>query len=546
MFGLLLLPETIVIIKISSVEEQMRVTILSTSDIHGYIRADDFRRPLLNDGLGLSRVATVIEDVQKNSADDEVVLKIENGDFIQGSPLTNYIEKTAQDQLHLYEDLASAVDYDVRILGNHEFNYGREYLERAVPSAKLLNANILDAETLKPFIGKPYDIFHQKGVKIGVIGLTTKFVPKWEQPDHIKGLIFMDPVDVAKQYIAILRPQVDVLVLAYHGGFAEDLKTGEALERVTGENQGYQLLQLPGVDAVVTGHQHRKIAEVVNGIPTTQPGYRGDEVGMISLELDADRSVTAAMAELISTADYPERADIVKLIEPVQKPLDLWLDREVGTVGDNLEITNHKLARLHNHPFIELVNQVQMAATGTKIANTALFNNEVRGLKNEVTLRDIMTNYIYPNTIAVEKLTGQDIKDALEVNARYFQLDANGALIVNPLFIYPKTQHYNYDIWSGIEYTFDFSLPMNHRVTAVTVQGVPLDLTGEYEVTMNNYRAGGAGNFPMFSAGKIVREVQLETSELIGDYILEHPHISIAQPTNITSVGYNSVTEELD
>ena len=153
-----------------------------------------------------------------------------------------------------------------------------------------------------------------------------------------------------------------------------------------------------------------------------------------------------------------------------------------------------------------------------------------------------MTNYIYPNTLVVEALTGQDIKDALEVNGRYFTVAADGTLTVNPLFIEPKVQHYNYDIWSGIDYTFDFSRPAGDRVTAVSYQGQPLDMAATYEVAMNNYRAGGAGNFTMFSTDKIVREVQLETAELIGDYIMAHPEIHIAQPTNITAVGFqNSV-----
>ena len=128
----------------------------------------------------------------------------------------------------------------------------------------LLNANILDETTQQPFVGQPYKIFERQGVKIGVIGLTTQYIPHWEQPAHIQGLTFADPVMVAQKCIAEIRSQVDVLILAYHGGFAEDLQTGKPLERYFG-NQGYQLLQLAGVDALVTGHQHREIAEVVHG-----------------------------------------------------------------------------------------------------------------------------------------------------------------------------------------------------------------------------------------------------------------------------------------
>ena len=516
----------------------MQLSILSTSDIHGHIRADDFRRPLLNDSLGLSRAATVIADYQQQAKlAGDISLTIENGDFIQGSPLANYIEKVATDQTGIYQELADALSYDVRILGNHEFNFGRAYIEKVfAQTPNLLNANILDETTQQPFVGQPYKIFERQGVKIGVIGLTTQYIPHWEQPEHIQGLTFADPVMVAQKYIAEIRSQVDLLILAYHGGFAEDLQTGKPLERTTSENQGYQLLQLAGVDALVTGHQHRKIAEVVHGVPTTQPGYRGDHVGLMTLTLDEKKHRTTATAELVATGDEPERGDIVAMIDPLQEKVNQWLDTPVGQVGDNMQVTNHFEARSHNHPFIELVNRVQMSATHTTIANTALFNDEVRGLGNAVTQRDIMTNYIFPNTLVVEKLTGQDIKDALEVNARYFQLSADGDLMINPLFTNPKVQHYNYDVWSGIDYTFDIHQPMGQRVVKVEKDGQPLEMTATYEVAMNNYRAGGAGNFPMFSPDKVVREVQRETPDLIAEYIMDHPEIHIAQPTNLTVI----------
>ena len=517
----------------------MHVTLVSTSDVHGYFRADDFRRPLLNTRIGLSRAVTAMNELRAQATADDVVIAIDNGDFIQGSPLTNYIEKIDRDDLGIYNDLANAAGFDVRILGNHEFNYGRDYLEAAmVGVTNLLNANILDETTGEPFIGKPFTIINRNHVRIGIIGLTTSYIPHWEHPDNIRGLVFTDPVETAQRYIPELRPNVDILVLAYHGGFSHDLTTGKRLEVLTTENQGYELLQLPGVDALITGHQHRAIANVVNGVPTTQPGYRGEYVGAIDLELDNTLHTTQADAQLIATGDYKEHPAILDLVAPLNDQVNNWLDTAIGTVSDNMQVTDHFDARLHNHPIIELVNQVQMAATGTHISNTALFNDEVRGLPNEVTRRDVMTNYIYPNTLVVEELTGQNIKDALEISGRYFTLTSDGELPINPRFLEPKVQHYNYDIWSGIDYTFDFSRPAGNRVTALLINGQPMAMTDTFEVTMNNYRATGTGNYKMYSIDKVIREVQIETADLIGDYIADHPDIQIAQPTNITSKGF--------
>lgn len=521
----------------------MRIKILSTSDVHGYLQADDFRRPLTNQALGLEKAATVLKS--ETEQDDQLVIRIENGDFIQGSPFMEYLTLQPVTQTRtFFNQLSQALQYDVHVLGNHEFNYGRTYLEQVLQDLPVLNANILDETTQRPFLGEPYRIFKQHGYKVGVIGLTTKFIPHWETAEHIQGLVFADPVDVAKQYIQELKPQVDVIVIAYHGGFAEDLTTGEKLERVTGENQGYQLLQLSDVDALVTGHQHRRLAEVVAGVPTTQPGYRGEDVGAITLDLNTKHQVIDADAQLLDSGHAGVDEKLHTLTQIKQAKVNNWLDQPVGHVGHNMLIHNHKQARLYGHPFVELVNQVQMAYGQTQIANTALFNNEVRGLDDMVTRRDVMTNYIYPNTLVVERLSGQDIKDALEVSARYFQVNSQQELIINPLFLHPKTQHYNYDLWSGIEYTLDLSQPMNQRVQKVTVQGQPLDLKQKYEVALNSYRAGGAGNYPMYRPDKIVREVQQSTSELIINYLVQHPQLEISQPHNITTIGYQQVQPE--
>ncbi|MBM7618040.1 2',3'-cyclic-nucleotide 2'-phosphodiesterase/3'-nucleotidase [Weissella uvarum] len=517
----------------------MQVTILSTSDVHGYFQADDFQRPNVNKHLGLSRAATVIEQIKDQNIPDNVVITIENGDFIQGSPLTSYITRQPFSKSGLYAKLADDVGYDVRVLGNHEFNYGRDYLERLFENdATLLNANIIDQVSKQLFVGQPYRIITQNGLRIGIIGLTTDYIPHWETEDHIKNLVFLDPVETAKTYIQKLRPTVDVLILAYHGGFAQDLSTGKPIELPTGENQGYQLLHLPGVDALVTGHQHRELAQVVDGVPTTQPGYRANQIGKIDLQLDAMHQIKHGQATLIATGDFAEQQEIVVHSRAVYTATNQWLANPIGHVGENMKITDHFAARLHHHPFLELVNQVQMDAGNTTIANTALFNNEMQGLPDAVTQRDIMTNYIYPNTLVVERLSGADIKEALEVNACYFIVEPNGKLVVNPHYLNPKVQHYNYDVWSGIDYKFDFSQPMGQRLVTVMYQGQPLEDGVFYEVAMNNYRATGAGGFSSFSTQKIVREIQVETADLIGEYIRSHPQIKIGQPTNITSIGY--------
>ena len=88
-----------------------------------------------------------------------------------------------------------------------------------------------------------------------------------------------------------------------------------------------------------------------------------------------------------------------------------------------MTIQNPNAVRLKEHPYIEFINNVQMASSGTDISGTALFNNEGKGFNNQITMRDIITNYIYPNTLAVLRVTGQDLREALEQSATYFVLE---------------------------------------------------------------------------------------------------------------------------
>ncbi len=143
-------------------------------------------------------------------------------------------------------------------------------------------------------------------------------------------------------------------------------------------------------------------------------------------------------------------------------------------------------ARVNEHPYIELINRIQMDATGAEISGTALFNNEVTGLPQSVSMRHILTNYIYPNTLAVVRMTGQELKAALEQTASYLMATDEG-ITFDPKYIHPKPQYYNYDMYEGINYTIDLNQPIGHRVTRFEKEGVPIPLNKPIEVVINQY-----------------------------------------------------------
>ncbi|WP_071130702.1 bifunctional metallophosphatase/5'-nucleotidase [Enterococcus timonensis] len=506
----------------------MKLTIMATSDMHGYIAPTNFAERNQDLPFGAAKIYSIMKEIRKNT--NGPVVTIENGDFIQGSALSYYIAKSPDHEVSELTQIINLMDYDVGIIGNHEFNYGLSYLKAAIKSYHhpILCANILNQDDTEAF-GKPYTIIEKDGVKIAVLGLTTPYIPHWEKVETVKDLQFKSIVETAKKYVPELRGLADVVVVAYHGGFERDLATGEPTERLTGENEGYQLLQeVPGIDAFITGHQHREIAEILNGVPVIQPGYRGANLGVIELELEktaAGFAVTSSLAEIISAADYPAAPEILSVFETLTPEVETWLDQPLGKVTGDMIIHDPMKARLVEHPYVEFINRVQMSASGADISGTALFNNEGRGFNPLITMRDVITNYIYPNTLAVLKITGADLRQALEQTANYFQLDDDGKIIFNPKFIMPKPQYYNYDMWEGFDYTLDLRNPVGSRVTEFSRNGQTIDPDETLEVVVNQYRAVGGGNYQMFSAEKIVREIQIDMTELIADYLKAHPQI---------------------
>ncbi|CAM3368033.1 MULTISPECIES: bifunctional UDP-sugar hydrolase/5'-nucleotidase [Brevibacillus] len=502
------------------------LTVLQTSDVHGSIYPFSYADHAPRE-IGIAKLASLIKKEREKS---EHLLLIDSGDLIQGTPLAYHHARICPEKPNPMIRCLNQLGYDAAVLGNHEFNYGMPFLQKAIAESRFswFSANLTDS-TGNPFFGDAYWIKHfPSGLKVGVLGLTTAYIPNWEHPEHIAGICFHDPVQTARKWVPVLREQekVDIVVVAYHGGLEKDEKTGEATEALTKENQGYELCEaVEGIDVLLTGHQHRKLAATICGVSVVQPGHEGRALGKVMLTLQACETgweVVDKQAQLVSVEGVEPDPDIIELAAEYEGQTQMWLDQPIGYIEGDMRIVDSMAVRLKEHPFIEWINRVQMEVSGAAISNTALFDNASAGLPESVTMRDIVSNYIYPNTLKVLRVTGQDIKDALEQSAAYFALDENGQIVVSPDFLYPKPQHYNYDMWEGICYQIHVAKPIGHRIVGLTYDGMPLDREAKYEVVMNHYRAGGGGNYAMFQGKPVVREITTEVAELLAAYMLEH------------------------
>lgn len=508
-----------------------QIQILVTSDVHGYLMPTTYRG--ITEPVGLAKAASLIENLRQQHP----TILIENGDLIQGSPLTYYHQRFHPEQPNPIINAANALRYDLAIFGNHEFNYGLPVLENTIQASHFpwLSANIYtkDGSTWM----QPYVIQEVAGIRVGIIGITTQLVPLWEDPSHIEGLIFEDSFESAKKWLCIMKEQenVDITVLCYHGGFAHDLTSGDLLEPDTGENVGYQMCKELDFDIMITGHQHREICTKAFGKSIVQPGTKAVCIAGITIDVEMSGGTISSIQhepKLYYVDDQtPLDERVVRTAQEMHDLTEQWLDEPIGHIHGNLRYNNAFDARVHKHPYIEFLQHVQMHVTDAPISCTSLFHDQPGGFNEQVTMRDIVTNYIYPNTLKVLQVTGQHIHDALEQCASYFTIQ-DGQLTIDPSFLNPKAQPYNYDMWEGIEYVIDVRQPVGHRILSIDYQGKPLDMHGSYEVAMNNYRATGAGNFPYFADCPVVKDIQTDMTEIIADYFAEFPVIQATCVTN--------------
>lgn len=512
----------------------MKLTILATSDIHGYLYPTDYREAVADEPMGLLKTSELIRK-ERAEAEGEV-LYIENGDFIQGSPLAQYVNEYKYNPIYLTQML-NELEVDASIIGNHEFNFGMNYLKEAMKSmnAPVLSANIFN-EDGSYLADKPAIIINKNGLKVAILGLTTQYIPKWEHPDTIKGLSFVSAFETAKEWVPRLREEADIVIVSYHGGFESDLETGEPTERHTGENEGYKILsEIDGIDAFITGHQHREIATLVNGVPVIQPGHRGMNLGKIVLDIEKDLDsyrVSNSEAYLLPVINAEMDQELKESLDPLQDEVNTWLDQTIGHTNGDMTIKKPFQARQKEHPYVEFINKVQLHYGKADISSTALFSDAVTGYGKEITIRDILVNYPFPNTLAVIKVTGAELKASIEQAANYFIIDEKNNITVNPTYIYPKPQAYNYDMYEGIDYKIDVSKAVGERVVYLAYEGNEISAEDEFELVTNQYRAIGGGNFAMFEGKEFIREVNVSMSDLIIQYIQEKVQLNATVNNN--------------
>ena len=499
-----------------------RIRILATSDMHGYIFPYSYADGKPFNG-GMARLKTICDSLR-----DEQTLLIDNGDVLEGSPLSFYHYHQHVHGISPMTACMSQMNYDYINLGNHDFNYGEDALLEHVSG---VNSQCLCANALydgKP-LGPSYEIRTIAGKRIALFGIVTSYIPHWETPEHIAHFQFEDAFETAKKLTSVIKAKEnpDYIIGIYHGGLERDIDTDVLTEDDTGENQGSRMLKdIPDLDILLCGHQHRSICQKINHTFVTSTAANGTEIACI----DIDTETNGITGKLIP-ADNDADSAMMQSVQSEEDACQIWLDQTLGSTEMNLEIKDESEARIHKSQVITFLNMVAMHATGADMASCALFNG-ARGFKKQITMRNLVSTYVFPNTLTVKKVSGRILKEYLEKDAEFFSME-EGRIRVSKSYLWPKPQQYNYDMLDGASYTIRVSNPIGSRIENLCRNGVPILDDDEFTIVINNYRASGGGNFSMLKDAPTSAVYQNSMVELIADYILEKKVIAFEPVHNI-------------
>jgi 2',3'-cyclic-nucleotide 2'-phosphodiesterase (5'-nucleotidase family) len=499
LFGILLLALSF---SPAACADEVTIVIIHTNDFHGYLLPyeDESFAPSGRVG-GAACIATKIKELRARYPG--ATLLLDAGDIAQGTPLSNEFRGIP------VIDYMNAVSFQATTLGNHEFDWGQTTLKKMMSQEKfpVLCANLVVEGTGKsPELVKPYKIFDIKGLKIGIIGVTTTTTPRISYPENVKGLKFLDPEAVVTRYRDILKGQgVQVIGVLSHMGVEDDRLLAS---------------RVSGLSFIIGGHSHTVIREplVENGTIIVQTGAYGMYLGALTLTIDKDTG---------NIVSHTSRDELIPIIAGTIKPdaaiaamLDGYNRRIKPMMDEVLGHTQTEIGKIPppgqgDSPLGNVITDMLRSEAGTEI-----FFYNAGGLrsplhKGKITRGDIYQTLPFDDHVVTMELSGKDVRDILLRGVmREKILQTSGVTLT----YYPGKTGYE-------------------CIKGIRVRGEGLDLGKYYRVGTINYLFGGGDGYDSFKNARNPRTERLYTRDVISLALRKHPTVTIPADKRIIIVG---------
>jgi len=584
---------------------QAHLRIMETTDLHVHVWPYDYYGDREVDTVGLARTAAHISDIRSEATNS---LLLDNGDFLQGNPMGDYIayeRGMKEGDLHPVITAMNTVGFDASTLGNHEFNYGLEFLMKALAGANfpIVSANVVkevgadptkDTTLIKPYVILDRELTDGAGethaIKVGLIGFVPPQIMNWDRK-HLEGNVTArDIVATAEAYVPQMREEgADIIIALSHSGIGSADRTDMM------ENASVPLAAVDGVDALVTGHSHLVFPSptyaeyaavdaengLIHGKPATMGGFWGSHLGVIDLMLEREGGEWRVVNQAVETRPISKRNEdrsITALVESEEDVIEATRADHEATLAYVRRAVGKTAAPLHSYfalvaddPSVQIVSIAQSWYIGEMMKGTeyeglpilsaaAPFKAGGRGgpeyytdvPAGDVAIKNVADLYLYPNTVRAVKVTGAQVKDWLERSAGMFNQVAPGSSdtsLLNPSF-----PSYNFDVIDGVTYQIDLSQPSKYgpkgelenpdasRIVDLAYNGAPVTDDMTFIIATNNYRASGGGSFPGADGSTIIFEAPDTNRDVIVRYIVEQGTIQPSADANWKFKAMNGTT----
>ncbi|ELA7623884.1 2',3'-cyclic-nucleotide 2'-phosphodiesterase [Vibrio parahaemolyticus] len=556
--------------------DTIKLRIIETTDIHTNVMDYDYYKDQPSQQIGLSRAATLVKQA-KSEVENSVL--VDNGDLIQGSPMGDYMAAKGiqAGEVHPVYKAMNQLHYDVGNIGNHEFNYGLDFLQNTLAGANFpyINANVFDKKTgehyFQPYLIKTHSFKDTDGevhqVKVGYIGFVPPQIMVWDKKNLEGNVVAKDIKETAEKLIPQMKKEgADIIVAIPHSGVSTDpYKLGA-------ENSVYYLTQVKSIDAIAFGHSHAVFPGkgfenlqgvdnnkgTINGVTAVMPGRWGSHVGVMDLVIeqkDGQWQVVEGQSEARPIFDKATKkslaeADqgIIKALEDDHKGTREFVNQPIGKAND---VMYSFLALVQDDPTIQIVNLAQKdyverftqgdpdladipvlsAAAPFKVGGRKDDPNGFTEVESgQLTFRNAADLYLYPNTLVAMKVKGKEVHEWLECSAGQFKrIDVNTTQ-PQSLIDWDNFRTYNFDVIDGVEYQIDITQPPKYdvsckvinpdsqRIVNLTFNGKPVDPKQDFIIATNNYRAY-SNTFPGTGPDFIAFDSPDENRSVVAAYI---------------------------